>query len=241
MRRPCSQFRRVATLTPGTAAQPRAALTDVSQRIVHRAPLPEPTLILGACVVAIATLGAQPTPVRDGYVQLRGDSNHETARLQRLGLGTLREAAEQRLGAVIYSIAFTAHHGRWATLHSPPSSFVAPPEAAETLLHATGWPYLFIDCRRLPHDHWSRESQIGLKLYSPQPLDWSRHFDGLTFTDQMFPSRPDGHVPSWATKTLRRQGAQGQGTTFTRRRLAATRSGPSLQARGSLRRRASSR
>jgi erythromycin esterase len=141
---------------------------------------------------------------RDGYVQLQGDSNQETARLQRLDLGTLREAAENRLGPVLYSVAFTAHHGQWGTLHSPPTPFVAPPEATETLLHATGWPYLFIDFRRLPRHDWSRDPQIGLKLYAPQPLDWSRHFDGLMFTDEMFPSRPDGHVPRWAKEKLRR-------------------------------------
>ena len=77
-------------------------------------------------------------------------------------------------------------------------------EATETLLHATGWPYLFVDFRRLPPGALSRDKQVGLKLYAPQPLDWSRHFEGLLFTDEMFPSRPDGHVAGWATRTLRR-------------------------------------
>jgi len=53
---------------------------------------------------------------------------------------------------------------------------------------ATGRPYLFVDFRRLPADHWLRDERTAtFNEYEPMALDWTRLYDGVLFLDEQRP------------------------------------------------------
>jgi hypothetical protein len=72
----------------------------------------------------------------------------------------------------------------------------------EALFHATGQRYAFLDFRGLPKDHWLRKPLVARPLgYTPMRSDWTGNFDGMFYTDVMFPSTIAGTVPD-GVKTM---------------------------------------
>ena len=53
-----------------------------------------------------------------------------------------------------------------------------------------GEPYLFLDLRSVPEDHWLRTELVARPFYVPFRADWTRVFDGIVFTDVMSPNVP---------------------------------------------------
>jgi len=102
-----------------------------------------------------------------------------------------------RLGRQVYTVAFTAYQGEAGNpFYGSRALEQAAEGSLEALLHATGMPYLYLDLRRLPPDHWLRSRLNARPLgYAPMVADWAQIFDAFVFTDRMFPSTSDGAVP----------------------------------------------
>lgn len=115
------------------------------------------------------------------------------------------EVVHQQLGKEVYTVGFTAYR-IWAANPMMTALRRLDPPAAdslETLLHATGRPYAFVDFRGLPKGHWLRNPILSRPFgYAQMRSDWTGNLDGLFFTDVMFPNTTTGFVPSGVrTKT----------------------------------------
>jgi erythromycin esterase len=114
-----------------------------------------------------------------------------------IGTRPMGDYAWDVLGTDMYSIMFLAYQGRIGR----PWTGAGPIEPAQdgsldALLHHTGKPYLFIDFRRLPNNHWLREPIVARPLgYAPMKTIWPDHFDAAFFTDRMYPSTRIGAEP----------------------------------------------
>lgn len=102
-------------------------------------------------------------------------------------------AAHEALGDSLYTIGVIAYGGTeregLRTVEIPP----APDGSLEALLHRLGEPYLFVDLRGLPEDHWLRGELVARPLkYLPMRADWSRVFDGLLYLEETTPSTRGG-------------------------------------------------
>jgi erythromycin esterase len=94
------------------------------------------------------------------------------------------------LGSDLYVIGFLAHHGRYGYAGEEPAEIAAAaPDSLEGLLHAVGKPFLLLDLRGLPGDHWLRSPlPTSLYFYEPQVTDVPRLYDAVFFLDEMKPS-----------------------------------------------------
>jgi len=107
--------------------------------------------------------------------------------------GSTGRFLEQALGEALYTIGFSAHSGVYryadAALDEGPVEIEAAPGALEDLLHRTGKPYLFVDFRALPAEHWLRAPlAAGFNFHEPIERDWPRLLDAAFFIDRMEPS-----------------------------------------------------
>ena len=97
----------------------------------------------------------------------------------------------QALESQVYTIAFTAARGSWGMLgnHYP---LQAPlPGSLEARLDALGTAYAFIDFRSPgPGGEWLRDMASRPMGYGYERGDWTRVFDGMVYTREMFPSTP---------------------------------------------------
>jgi erythromycin esterase len=107
------------------------------------------------------------------------------------------EAVLTRFAGRVYSVAFCAYRGKAGRMYERPSELAeAEPGTLEWLLHQLEQPYLFVDFRGLPPEHWLRGPVVAGPLgYSPMRADWTQVFDAIMFTDVMFPSTTGGEVP----------------------------------------------
>ena len=117
---------------------------------------------------------------------------------------TMGQVVHEKLGTAVYTIGFTAYQGKAANPRTAPRAIDAPqPESLETLFHAAGNPYAFVDFRGLLADHWLRRPLIARPLgYAQMLSDWTGNFDAVIFTDVMFPNTVAGTVPD-GVKTKR--------------------------------------
>ncbi|MHC4598155.1 MAG: erythromycin esterase family protein [Planctomycetota bacterium] len=129
--------------------------------------------------------------------------NAPTIRPQRPGLSyehtvPMGETVHRAFKEEAYTIMFTAHHGAWGNpFFGGRTLKPAVRGSLEDLLHEAGFKYAFVDFRSLPDDHWLRGKLLARPLgYTWMEADWTKVFDGLFFTDAMFPSRRDGRVPT---------------------------------------------
>lgn len=108
------------------------------------------------------------------------------------GLTLMGEIVHQRLGARLYTIAPTAHHGVGTTPSGMAPIPPSPPGSLEDLLHATGVEYGFVDLRGLPSEHGLRADLEGFPWMAGPDIsaDWSGLTDGLLYLDTMSPSHP---------------------------------------------------
>lgn len=114
----------------------------------------------------------------------------EQARASGLSLaGPMGRFLNEALGKEMYTIAFLSHHGRSGWVGEEPKELpLAGFDSIQARLHATGLPYLFVDFRSLPADHWLRgERTATFNEYEPMALDWTRLYDGVFFIDEQKP------------------------------------------------------
>jgi len=111
---------------------------------------------------------------------------------------TMGQVVHEQLGKAVYTVGFTAYRGLVANPMMTVLRRLEPPAAdsLETLFHATGRPYAFVDFRGLPNDHWLRKPIISRPFgYSQRLSDWTGNLDAMFFTDVMFPNTTAGNVP----------------------------------------------
>jgi erythromycin esterase len=103
--------------------------------------------------------------------------------------GPMGRFLDASLGREMYTIAFLSHHGRSGWVNEEPRDLPAAGfDSLQTLFHATGRPYLFMDLRRLPADHWLRDERTAtFNEYEPMALEWARLYDGVFFIDEQKP------------------------------------------------------
>lgn len=96
----------------------------------------------------------------------------------------------ERLGERVYTVGFLAYEGtrgRWPPSANPIEP--APEGSLDWLLHQVGEPYLFLDLRGVPEDHWLRNELVARPIgYLPMRAAWTEVFDAVVFTDRMFPN-----------------------------------------------------
>ncbi len=103
--------------------------------------------------------------------------------------GPMGRFLDAALGREMFTIGCLSYHGKsgWVGQEPrdlPPAGF----DSLQTLLHAAGRPYLFVDVRHLPADHWLRgERTATFNEYEPMALDWTRLYDGVLFLDEQRP------------------------------------------------------
>lgn len=112
--------------------------------------------------------------------------------------------SKQSLGDDLYTIGFEAHQGEAGRVWMPVSP--VPPSPAGSLgdlLSRTDHPFLFLDFRRLPAEHWLRTPVVARVLgYAPATAVWPEQMDALFFTRDMMPSRTDEANPANLTLTV---------------------------------------
>jgi erythromycin esterase len=98
------------------------------------------------------------------------------------------------LGRDLYVIGFAAHHGRYGYAGEQPETLPAvEPGSFEGLLHAAGKPWLLLNLRDLPPDHWlNGPLASGFYFYEAQTTNMPRLYDAVFFLDEMAPSTAVG-------------------------------------------------
>ena len=97
------------------------------------------------------------------------------------------ESLAQGFGVSAYSIAIT----ELKKTDSIPEILVAAPQPHlapvdnnfESLLHAIGKPYVFIDFRTLPEDHWLRQKLTARFVNNAETAVWPEYFDAALGID----------------------------------------------------------
>jgi erythromycin esterase len=85
---------------------------------------------------------------------------------------------KQKLGAEMYTIAFTSFGGTFKPADETPPKIV--PGELETMLHADGKAEEFVELKRLPRKPMS----ASFYFHQPQTAVWQRIYDGAYFIDQ---------------------------------------------------------
>jgi hypothetical protein len=93
----------------------------------------------------------------------------------------------REFGAAVYTIALSEINndtGVLEVLPASPQPSLAPVEGdLESLLHAIGKPYSFVDFRSLPQDHWLRQPLAARLIPAPAISSWPTRYDGLLSID----------------------------------------------------------
>jgi erythromycin esterase-like protein len=94
------------------------------------------------------------------------------------------------LGQDLFVLGFAAHHGRYGYAGEKPVDLPAVDASSfEGLLHALGRPWLLLNLRGLPPDHWlNAPLSSGFYFYEQQTTNMPRLYDAIFFLDEMTPS-----------------------------------------------------
>jgi hypothetical protein len=91
------------------------------------------------------------------------------------------------LGSGAYALAFSEiknDNGVLQVLQAGSEAKLAPVDGdLESLLHAAGKPYSFVDFRSLPAQHWLRTPLAARFIHGSETFVWPDHFDGLVTID----------------------------------------------------------
>jgi erythromycin esterase len=117
---------------------------------------------------------------------------------------TAGTVAKKTLGDDLYTIAFDAHEGHAGPCFRDPQPIKDSPEGSlGALLAQIDHPFLFVDFRSTPADHWLREPIVMRPLgYAEMDTVWPDQFDAVFFTRVMFPSTRTGRSPDGYALTV---------------------------------------
>jgi erythromycin esterase-like protein len=110
-------------------------------------------------------------------------------------------AARGTIGDMTYTIGFTAADGQAGNVWAPTGRPIAPPTkgSLEDLCVQTGKPFLLIDFKGLPADHWLRQPLVSRPLgYGEMTAVWPDQMDAMLYTKTMFPSTRQNALPPYA-------------------------------------------
>jgi erythromycin esterase len=110
-------------------------------------------------------------------------------------------AARKVIGDKTYTIGFTAADGKAGNVSGRWSSELAAPSkgSLEDLCLQSGVPFLFIDFRGLPADHWLRKNMVSRPLgYGEMLAAWPAQVDAMFYIQTMFPSTREDALPPYA-------------------------------------------
>jgi hypothetical protein len=97
-------------------------------------------------------------------------------------------------GTAVYTIGWSsivnANEPLELLAAGPRPSLVPVQGDLESLLHAAGKAYSFVDFRGLPRDHWLRQPLAAALLSAPATLPWPQWYDGLFSIDLTVPKEP---------------------------------------------------
>ncbi|GAB5497245.1 MAG: hypothetical protein Phyf2KO_23250 [Phycisphaerales bacterium] len=115
--------------------------------------------------------------------------------------------AHRELGDDLYHIAFVAEGGEVRNVFGSGRGKI-PPRPANSYEHALGdldHPYLFLDLRGLPEDHWLREKTVMAPLGNePMTAVWPDQFDAVFSIEREFPASREALHPDDADITIER-------------------------------------
>ena len=110
-------------------------------------------------------------------------------------------AAHKTLGRAMYTIGFTAADGKAGNVWGRSTMDLPKPSAdsLEDLCLKTGKPFLFIDFKSLPQDHWLRGELVSRPLgYGEMIAIWPNQMDAMCYIKTMFPSTRENALPEYA-------------------------------------------
>jgi erythromycin esterase len=112
--------------------------------------------------------------------------------------------AKRILGDDLYTIAFDAHEGSAGVCFGPSRPLEKSPAGSlGAMLAEIDHPFLFVELRSLPDEHWLRGPVVMRPLgYLAMDADWPRQFDAVFFTREMFASTRTGMAPQGAVLTV---------------------------------------
>jgi erythromycin esterase len=104
------------------------------------------------------------------------------------------------LGDDMYTIGFDAHEGMAGICFGHPGPVApSPPGSLGALLAQIDHPFLYVEFRALPAEHWLRQPIVARPLgYAPMDAVWPRQLDGIFFIRTMFPSTQRERAPEGA-------------------------------------------
>lgn len=100
---------------------------------------------------------------------------------------TAGDAIDKAFGTAAYSIAFaqtrTASEVLQVLVAGPQPTLSPSGDNLESLLHAAGKPYSFIDLRGLPEDHWLRQPLTARFINGAETSAWPDNYDAVFSLD----------------------------------------------------------
>lgn len=120
------------------------------------------------------------------------------------GIVTAGAAAKRVLGDDLYTIGFDAHEGSAGICFGRPRPIeLSPKGSLGALLAQVDHPFLYVDFRGVPEEHWLRRKHVARPLgYAVLEADWTGQMDALFFTRRMFPSTQTERAPVGAILTV---------------------------------------
>ena len=112
------------------------------------------------------------------------------------------EVVQRSLGNKVYTIGFTSYRSVTGTPWGPSIPLATPSAGSlESLLHATGRAYTFLDFKALSPAGWLRQPILASMFgHREMRSTWTSNFDGIFYIDSMFPSTKTGEVPQGVRK-----------------------------------------
>ncbi len=120
------------------------------------------------------------------------------------GVTNCGTVAHRAIGGTMYTIGFTAADGKAGNVFGQWTNDLKPPSAGslEDLCLQTGAPFLFIDFKSLPADHWLRKPMVSRPLGYGEMLatggGWPQQVDAMFYIQTMFPSTREDALPPYA-------------------------------------------
>lgn len=105
-------------------------------------------------------------------------------------LGPAGHHVAKALGEEVYTLGFLSYSGAHGYPGQEPEALPgAAPDTMDSMLHATGYPVLFLDLLHRGADHWVRGSwYAGFNFYNSFENVWASQYDAIFFIDVQRPA-----------------------------------------------------
>jgi erythromycin esterase len=113
-------------------------------------------------------------------------------------------ASHKAIGEKMYTIGFTSADGKAGNVWAKQGWSIQAPSTGslDDLCLQSGEPFLFIDFKSLPADHWLRQPMVSRPLGYAEMLategGWPQQVDAMMYIQTMFPSTREDALPPYA-------------------------------------------